>query len=285
MKNFKPTFYKNVDDIAGEHDFFKISIDYNGNLVLLTEKEEKGKYLYKIFHFISGETRIIQIPSVSYSFEFAQPIEENWLLVSSRIDDDEGPINNATIYDVQGNALDTFSFGDAIEDVQTTKNSEIWVSYFDENMDYGLRCFNIQGLETFNYIDFVKKSNNEIPYIADCYALNVTSDETVFIYYYNEFPLVKIEKDTYEIFKNIPIQGSHAFAIKNDFALFSHDYGSKGEVYLYSLHNRSKKKIYTMDQEGKSLNYKHAVGRDNKLFLTKDKVIYLIELENILSEI
>ncbi len=181
--------------------------------------------------------------------------------------------------------METFSFGDAIEDVQTTKNSDIWVSYFDENMDYGLRCFDTQGLQTFNYIDFVKQSNNEVPFIADCYALNVTSNETVFIYYYSKFPLVKIEKDkdTYEIFKNIPIRGSHAFAIKNDFALFSHDYGRKGEVYLYSLQNRSKNLFYTLDQEGKSLNYDYAKGRDNKLFLTKDKDIYLVDIENILS--
>lgn len=285
MNHFKPTYYNNVDNIAGEHDFFKISIDIDGNLVLLTEKEEKGKYHHKIFHFINGETRIIEIPAIAYSFDFAQPIEENWLLVSSRIDDDEDSINNATIYDVQGNILDTFSFGDAIEDVQTTKSNHIWVSYFDENMDSGLSCFNNQGVQTFNYIDFVKQSNNEVPYIADCYALNVTSDETVCIYYYSEFPLVKINKNTYEIFKNIPVRDSNAFAIKNDFVLFSSDYDRKGKVYLYSLQNRSKNIFYTLDQEGKSLNYDYAVGRDNKLFLTKDKDIYLIDIENILSEI
>lgn len=34
MNNFKPTFFNNVDNIAGEHDSFRINIDCDGNLVL-----------------------------------------------------------------------------------------------------------------------------------------------------------------------------------------------------------------------------------------------------------
>lgn len=285
MNNFKPTFFNNVDNIAGEHDSFRINIDCDGNLVLLTEKEEKGKYLHKVFHFVNGETRIIEISSVSYSFDFAQPIEENWLLVSSRTDDDEGLINNATIYDIQGNALDTFSFGDAIEDVQTTKKSDIWVSYFDESTDYSLSCFNKQRVLTFDFKDFVRQSNNEVPYIDDCYALNVASEETVYIYYYSDFPLVKIERNNYEIFNNIPVEGSKAFAILNNFALFNNGYDEEGKIHLYSMKNNSLQSFNLLNLKGEILNYDDSVGRGSKFFFEKDKDLYLLNLEDFLKSI
>lgn len=59
-------------------------------------------------------------------------------MVSARTDEEEGNFKNATLFNVQGNVLKTFEFDDAIQDVQTTKDSDIWVSYFDENMDSGL---------------------------------------------------------------------------------------------------------------------------------------------------
>lgn len=283
MNNFKPTFYNNIDNIVGEQDSFRISIDYDGNLVLLTQKEEKGKYLHKVFHFVNNETRIMEIPNVSYPYAFAQPIDENWLLVSSRIGKDESLIKNATIYDVQGNVLDTFTIGDAIEDVQTTKKSDIWVSYYDESSDYSLSCFNKQGALIIDFIDFVKQSNNEIPYIDDCYALNVTSDESVYTYYYSDFPLVKIEKDNFEIFNNIPVKGSHAFAIMNNFVLFNKGYNEEGKIHLYSINNKCLQSFNLLNLKGEILNYDDSVARGNKFYFAKDKDIYLLKLEDILN--
>ena len=282
MKNIKAHHCFNVENIALELDSFRISVDYDGNIILLTKKKVRGKYLHEVFHLLNGETIKINIPLVSSSFNYAQPLDKNWLLVSARTDDEEDNIRNATIFDVQGNTLNTFSFGDAIQDVQTTKNSDIWVSYFDENMDSGLNSFNNQGLQTFNYIDFVKQTGNKVPFIADCYALNVTSESTN-IYYYDDFPIVKLNNKGFEIFHNVPVKGSHAFAIMNDFVLFSHDYDGKAEVYLYSLLNKNIERFYTLTQEGKSLNYDYAVGRESKLYLIKDKDIFLINLEDILK--
>lgn len=282
MKNIKAHHCFNVENIAIELDSFSISVDYDGNIILLTKKEVRGKFLHEVFHLLNGETTKINIPLVSSSFDYAQPLDENWLLVSARTDDEDDYIRNATIFDVQGNTLNTFSFGDAIQDVQTTKNSDIWVSYFDENMDSGLNSFNNQGLQTFNYIDFVKQTGNKVPFIADCYALNVTSESTN-IYYYDDFPIVKLNNKGFEIFHNVPVEGSHAFAIMNDHVLFSHDYDHKAEVYLYSLLNKNIERFYTLNQEGKSLNYDYAVGRESKLFLIKDKDIFLINLEDILN--
>jgi hypothetical protein len=282
MKSIRADHFINVANIIEAVDSFRLSVDYDGNLIFLTEREVEGKYIHEIFQLVNGETTKITIPAVANSFDYAQPFNKNWLLVSARMDDDEDYINNATLYDVEGNVLNTFSFDDAISDVQTTKNSEIWVSYFDENMGSGLNCFNNEGVRTFSYTDFVFQ-NRDVPFIDDCYALNVSQDH-INLYYYTDFPLVILKKDEYELYPNLSIEGSHAFAITHDFALFSHDYDDKAEVYLYSLLNRKKEKFLTTDQEGKSLKYDYAVGRGSKLFLVKDKDIYLIDLENFLND-
>jgi uncharacterized protein YkuJ len=99
-------------------------------------------------------------------------------LVSARTNEEEGNFKNTTLFNVQGNVLKTFEFDDAIQDVQTTKDSDIWVSYFDENMDSGLRCYDKEGVQTFDYADFVIQTGRKVPFIDDCYALNVTSEST-----------------------------------------------------------------------------------------------------------
>ncbi|PFH81984.1 hypothetical protein [Bacillus sp. AFS088145] len=283
MKDYMANYCFNVDDIVGEHDDFGVSIDFDGNLVLLSEKKEKTRYVHIIFHFLDGEIKKIYLPKVKNSYTYAQPMDDNWLLVSSRTDyEDE---LNATIYDTYGNFLEKFSLDDAIEDVQTTKSSNIWVSYFDENMDSGLSCFNNKGQLSFKFNEFVGQTNKQLPYIADCYALNVTSDETVFIYYYSDFPLVKLTNNSFEIIKNIPIKGSSAIAIHEDYALFEHGYGQKGKMHLYSMRNKSLKNFNLLNKIGKVLNYDYAVGRGSKLYLIKDKDVYLLNLEDFLNKL
>lgn len=283
MKYYMADYCFNVDDIVGEHDDFGISIDFDGNLVLLAEKKEKRKYMYTIFHFLESEIKKIYIPKVKNSYTYAQPIDENWLLVSSRTDYEDKL--NATIYDIYGTFLEKFSLDDAIEDVQTTKSSNIWVSYFDENMNSGLSCFNNKGKLSFNFSEYVRQTNNQLPYIDDCYALNVTSDETVYIYYYSDFPLVKLTKNSFDIIRNIPIKGSSAFAIHKDYSLFENGYNQNGKMHLFSMTNKSLKSFYLLDKNGKVLNYDYAVARGSKLYFIKEKEIYFLNLEELLKSI
>ena len=279
MSNIIANYFINVENIAGAQDEYRIGVDFDGNLILLTEKKVQRRYLHEVFHVISGKINKIQLPSVTEAFDFAQPVEENWLLVSARTDREDGYLKNATLFDVQGNVLKKFEFDDAIQDVQTTKESELWVSYFDENMDSGLRCYDKEGVLIFDYADFVIQTGRKIPFIADCYALNVTSEGTI-IYYYSDFPLVTLNKAGYKIHPKIPIKGSHAFAILNDWVLFSHGYDQKAVVFLYSLRDKKRKKFKTVNQNGEELKYEYAVGRGSKLFLVKDNDVYIINMED-----
>lgn len=116
-----------------------------------------------------------------------QPLGDGWLL-------GEGRGGLARIFDREGSKLrDTINLGDAIEDVQTTSSGQIWVGYFDEGVygggigQSGLVCFDAHGSAVFRYSDFVTEYN--LPYIDDCYALNVC-DDAVWVCYYSDFPLV-----------------------------------------------------------------------------------------------
>ncbi|MDQ0242951.1 hypothetical protein J2S09_000487 [Bacillus fengqiuensis] len=282
MKNLTAIHFLNIETLVREDEVYNIHVDYDGNLILLVKKKVGNREQNTIFHILSSGVREINFPVVSESFDLAQPLGENWLLVRSRTENKNE--KNAFIFDIHGNLVNAFPIGDAIQDIQTTKESDIWVSYFDEGIgdSSGLNCFNNQGIQTFDFYDFVKETGSVVPYIDDCYALNVTSDYT-YIYYYSAFPIVKLNKNDFEIFHNIPVEGSHAFSIKNDFVLFSHDYDHKGEVQLYSLRNNNVERFYTLNQEGKPLNYHYAVSRESKLFLMNDKDIYLLNLEDILQ--
>ncbi|MGG1397724.1 hypothetical protein ABE288_07835 [Bacillus salipaludis] len=74
MNNIKASHYINIEHIAGEFNDFRISVDFDGNLILLTEKDVQGKYFHKIFHFLNQEINEIIVPLVSETFDFAQPL-------------------------------------------------------------------------------------------------------------------------------------------------------------------------------------------------------------------
>ena len=105
----------------------------------------------------------------------------------------------ADVYDAVGRPLRALDLGDASQDVQTTPSGKIWVSYFDEGVyggglgsQHGIVCFNSSGNLLFKYFDFAEE--NELPFIDDCYAMNVVSEDEVWLSYYSAFPLVSIRR-------------------------------------------------------------------------------------------
>jgi hypothetical protein len=120
----------------------------------------------------------------------AQPFGEGWLLGEVRG-------GRADVYDGTGRLQRTLDLGDASNDIQTTPNGKIWVSYFDEGVygggpgsQQGIVCFDSSGQQIFKYFDFAEENN--LPFIDDCYAMNVVSEDEVWLSYYSDFPLVSI---------------------------------------------------------------------------------------------
>lgn len=93
-----------------------------------------------------------------------------------------------SVYNKNGSLRFRLELGDASEDIQTTPNGLIWVSYFDEGVfgggvgEQGLVCFGADGEVLFKYADFAEQ--NTLPMICDCYAINVDAEDTLWLNYY-----------------------------------------------------------------------------------------------------
>lgn len=149
---------------------------------------------------------------------------------------------NAHFYGADGLLRQAVTFGDAIANVQTTTNGDIWVAYFDEGVfgNYGwghdeqstpigamgLVRFDGQGTKSWEY-----EPPDGVGPIDDCYALNV-GDEATWAYYYSDFPLVRIGSDGRVRAWRTEVSGAHAFAVDGQHLLFFGGYRSQAERCL-----------------------------------------------------
>jgi hypothetical protein len=288
----KAIFKGNTAQIAGKYDACYISMDYHRNLILLSILNKGKSKVHTIFHSTENRVNKVSISPVQDSFLFAQPLGDNWLLVNDRVENDT--THNAFLYHEQDGMIRSFPMGDGIEDVQTTEKGDIWVSYFDEGVfgdtmgESGLLCFDKNGNQIFDFAKFTESPiTKEIPFIDDCYALNVCSDETLYLYYYSDFPVVALHNKTnFELFQDkafhtSPIRGSHAFAVWEDYILFGHGYKGKGKLYLFSKIDRKVQTYIPVDEENRVIPHDYAIGRAHKLLLVCKNDIYEVDMRDV----
>ena len=85
----------------------------------------------------TGLWTTLDLPETDENYHAVQPLGgERWLLVRGRADHDRD--GNAHVYDASGRHLRSFHAGDGIQDVQATADGQIWVSYFDEGVFWGM---------------------------------------------------------------------------------------------------------------------------------------------------
>lgn len=281
-----------LEQLVEYENIQNISVDDNGNLVILSATKDRGHTLHSIFHVTASGIRKIFVPPVKEAFHHVQPLREHWLLVNARVMGNK--THNAFVYDEQQGLVTSFHLGDGIEHVQTTGQGDIWVGYFDEGVfgdtigTSGLLCFDQKGDIVFDF-DALVKINKKIPLIDDCYALNVVSNDTVYLYYFGDFPIVALRrKSEYDLWKDQllkrpPIEGSQAFSIWEDHVLFSHGYKEKGTVHLYSFTQKSVKSYLPVNEEDEVIHYEFATGRQHLLYLVTENTVYQIDLKLCLS--
>ena len=236
-------------DVVGEGKIISFGIGPNNEAILLVtsaqnEKfshrhEEKGfarfplsraqkNYPVTFFRFNGRELlQKTELAEIETTFPKAQPLpNEEILLVGLRCDYRDGdPEKNAVVYAKDGKILRQFVLGDGINDVQTTNDGLIWVSYFDEGVfgnfgwnepmgSSGLNCFNSTGQLVWQF-----QPPDRFDSICDCYSLNVAQD-TAWACYYTDFPLVKIDSSKQvEGWKN-EICAANALAVNSKCVLF-----------------------------------------------------------------
>lgn len=169
---------------------------------------------------------LVHVASIS-NFRLAYPQVQpmpggGFLLVAPRVyRRGDGAPPNAVIYDADGNQTAEGLLGDGIQHLQTTTSGAVWVGYFDEgvvgNLGWGqgpgttpigasgLVRFSPELEQDWNFFDL------GLPYILDCYALNVT-DETAWTCYYTDFPVVEVRSDAVRSWQN-SVKGAQALAV------------------------------------------------------------------------
>jgi len=280
-----------LSDLPSDWSIVRIAIDWQGRpLVLAAEgKPQRPKSLHdiqawtkwrisspRVHHLIyqdGGSDRSIRFQqSNGITACHIQPFGDGWLLGESR--------GRCGLYDNAGLLLTTLDLGDASEDIQTTPDGRIWVSYFDEGVfggsigNQGLVCFDRDGDPIFRYAEFAEKMG--LPFIADCYAMNVCDSRDVWLNYYTDFPLVHLRDDKVErIWLDFGSVGN-SFAIRDENILYS-----RGENFFsQSLAMDSKEiPIEARDENGVTLTalttpYLGIVGRGPNLLLNSGTAIY-----------
>jgi len=181
---------------------------------------------YLVVRLRGREVHTLTLLDTSVHASYVQPCTEGVLLVDPRCQwRRRGPEQNAVIVDARGNVVRTFTLGDGIQDVRVTANGLVWVSYSDEGIagsrgwsDPGPRAIGATGLVAFDSIGNVRFTYDAAAAgtdaIGDAYAMNVTGDGDVWIYFYKEFPIVRIHAGTYQRWK-LGAEGARALAVRN----------------------------------------------------------------------
>jgi hypothetical protein len=194
-----------------------------------------------------------------------------------------GEYKNAFVQNESGTTEKTFHLGDGIDDVQVASDLSIWVGYFDEGV-FG-RSVGTAGLARFSekgdlQFDFNASSERlQLPYIADCYAFNVARDG-VYAYYYTDFPLIRISEDKAAKICQVPISGSHAFAVAGDRALFIGSYNSRVAMYSVYLPSGKVDEYRPVNQDGEIIALSCAAGRGSVLYIAAGCTLYLVDISH-----
>ena len=252
--------------------------------VPFTDRRAGGSSRYRLHTSAAGFQGGFDFVSAGpAAYSLVQPIgDANFLLVTSRTYD--GMERNGHVWRSDGSLIREFSLGDGIEDVQTSARSEIWVSYFDEGVfgngeEPGLACFDLAGKRVFSFADSIAKDDNEIPLIDDCYALNVSGDDEVWLYYYMAFPLVKlVGKRLAGIWPRAPRLGSHALAVGERSVLFAGDYGARSSITRYFPESGRSEMGHAI-ADGQQLEFSRAMGRADRLYLVANSAIWLVRAD------
>ena len=161
--------------------------------------------------------------------DFVQPLPGGRsLLVSGRARGDEA---NAGTYGPAGEPEAGGHVGDAVAHVLATASGEVWVGYFDEAAALG------EGLGGHGLVRFSPELEpvwrypqaELLPYIIDCYALNVDG-ERVAICAYDEWRLVTVEGDAATDRGEVPHDGAYGLLVAGDRAALIGGYGPEYDL-------------------------------------------------------
>jgi hypothetical protein len=251
---------------------------------------------YRVIGLSGSQTVLdVAIEREPFNIHDIQPLPDELLLVCAR-SYYKGPNDferNGRVYTRDGKFAREILLGDGIQSVQTTSGGVIWTSYFDEGVfgNYGwespvgasgLVAWDSAGNKVFEF-----EPRDGLDSICDCYALNVESEDDVWLYYYTEFPLVRLRRREIESVWKMPLRGSGAFAVSAGHVLFRGGYKDPDTYQLFSLGSGSKPKLVAKielrGENGAKLAAARVVGRGDAIHLVGDGSLYRIDVQTALA--
>jgi hypothetical protein len=201
----------------------------------------------------------LRLPGGHPDFDYVQPLPGGEvLLVEARCRylSKDAHERNAAVYTHDGVLARTFTLGDGIQDVQATPDGRLWVSYFDEgvfgNRGWGMGDADSEPLGAPGLVLFDGNGQRLSAYdaeaagtdsIADCYALNVASDDETWLCFYTGFPLVRLRAGETPAVWETSVSGTQALAVTDTHVLFAGSYASVGDFQLYGLYNKGVRRL------------------------------------------
>ena len=236
------------------------------------------------------------IENVPLQIDEVQPLPDNELLLASDRSNCGGPDTyekNGLVYSASGEFKREFLLGDGIEDLQTTSDGVIWSSFFDQGVmgDRGwIKPVGRPGLvahDKTGKLVFEYQSEGDLDSVFDCYALNVQSNTSTWIYYHPQFPLVHIRNMEIEDYWMVPLRGCTAFAVDGEHVLFNGDYDQLHSCSLLKLKASNEAQRLAdfnwLDQAGERIECGMTVARAEAMYIFSNERIYHLSVADALQ--
>jgi hypothetical protein len=247
---------------------------------------------YRVIAFQEGQLTLdITISGEKYNIHDIQPLPTDEILLVCARSRRRSPNDfekNGRIYSLNGEFRREILLGDGIQSVQATSDGIIWTSFFDEGIfgnfgwnepvgASGLVAWNAEGTKIYDF-----QPGDDLDSICDCYALNVASDVDVWLYYYTEFPLVRLHRQKVQLIWNMPIEGSGSFAVSGYRVLFRGGYDDRNTYYLFALNSNERvkllKQVQLADETGQKITAEQVVGRGDALYVLSGDLVYRVNV-------
>ncbi|GAA2579067.1 hypothetical protein GCM10010435_64880 [Winogradskya consettensis] len=160
---------------------------------------------------------------------FVQPLPEGRvLLAAARAGRGE---LNGEVWTRDGDLEHHGHLGDAIEELQATASGKVWAGYFDEGALGGSGPEG-HGLARFNQdltIDWLYPRDAGLPFISDCYTLNLDG-ATAHFCPYTDFHIQSASGDTVTDWGASPHQSAHSMLVRGADRVLLSGWGSEYDV-------------------------------------------------------
>lgn len=275
----------------------------------------------RILHQTPNGWHTFEIPDMLPWHRHVQPLPDgSWLVVgffpSEQRRPRAFPIDNARVYDADGRIQQSFYAGKCVVNVQATSDGLIWYGFGDEGVlsdrlsSKGLACRDLDGNTLFGYSSFLQEriypsleEQEQRRYsMIDCSALNVVSEDDVWICYWggnHGDPIVRLNREgIQQAWMDNPILGK-SMAVDGRRVLFGHVHDLDGRFLAVSLDSlemiellpvgdagastlETKQRRYPSEDVTYDAPAYRTAARGSKLYtLTDDGRLYLVDLSTI----